>query len=130
MVLSNSRWSTCVVTTPNNMFLFDFFPHSYLFAPYLAGSIADMYENAHKVAPDNEEILSSLFMSYVRLSDYKKQQQTAMILHRLRPHKNPYYFWAIMSIVMQVGARLVPSLEIIENPEKCDREISLHSSTL
>ncbi|KAK2193508.1 hypothetical protein NP493_12g11037 [Ridgeia piscesae] len=64
-------------------------------------SIADMYENAHKVKPDSEEILSSLFMSYVRLSDYKKQQQTAMRLHRLRPAKNPYYFWAIMSIVMQ-----------------------------
>jgi len=62
-----------------------------------------MYENAHKVKPDSEEILSSLFMSYVRLSDYKKQQQTAMRLHRLRPAKNPYYFWAIMSIVMQVG---------------------------
>lgn len=66
-----------------------------------------MYENAHKVKPDNEEILSSLFMSYVRVSDYKKQQQTAMILHRLRPLKNPYYFWAIMSIVMQVGGCVI-----------------------
>lgn len=64
--------------------------------------IADMYQNAHKAMPDNEEILSSLFMSYVRLGDYKKQQQTAMTLHRLRPNKNPYYFWAVMSIVMQV----------------------------
>ena len=64
--------------------------------------IADMYENAHKVKPDNEEILSALFMAHVRLGDYKKQQQTAMILHRLRPNKNPYYFWAVMSIVMQV----------------------------
>ncbi len=60
-----------------------------------------MYERAHQAKPDSEEILSALFMSYVRLGDYKKQQQTAMALHRLRPLKNPYYFWAIMSIVMQ-----------------------------
>ena len=64
--------------------------------------MADMYENAHKVKPDNEEVLSSLFMAHVRLGNYKKQQQTAMTLHRLRPDKNPYYFWAVMSIVMQV----------------------------
>ena len=65
--------------------------------------IADMYENAHTAKPDNEEVLSALFMAYVRLGNYKKQQQTAMKLHRLRPNKNPYYFWAIMSIVMQVS---------------------------
>ncbi|KAJ8312970.1 hypothetical protein KUTeg_010343 [Tegillarca granosa] len=63
--------------------------------------IADLYENAHKNRPDNEDILSFLFMAYVRLGDYKKQQQTAMLLHKLQPQKNPYYFWAIMSIVMQ-----------------------------
>jgi len=27
--------------------------------------------------------------------------QVAMLLHKLRPQKNPYYFWAVMSIVMQ-----------------------------
>ncbi|XP_046361388.2 N-alpha-acetyltransferase 25, NatB auxiliary subunit-like [Haliotis rufescens] len=63
--------------------------------------IADLYENAHKSRPDNEEILSALFMAHVRLGDYKKQQQTAMLLHKLRPQKNPYYFWAVMSIIMQ-----------------------------
>ncbi len=62
-----------------------------------------MYDNAHKVRPENEEILSSLFLAYVRLADYTKQQQTAMALHRLRPDNNPYYFWAVMSIVMQVS---------------------------
>ena len=66
-------------------------------------TIAELYENAHRVQPDSEDILSSLFMAYVRISDYKKQQQTAMRLHRLQPTKNPYYFWAIMSIVMQVA---------------------------
>ena len=64
--------------------------------------IANLYENAHKARPDHEEILSCLFMAHVRLGDYKKQQQTAMLLHKLKPQKNPYYFWAIMSIVMQV----------------------------
>ncbi|XP_064612793.1 N-alpha-acetyltransferase 25, NatB auxiliary subunit-like [Liolophura sinensis] len=63
--------------------------------------IVDLYENAFKGRPDNEEILSALFMAYVRQGDYKKQQQTAMVLHKLRPNKNPYYFWAVMSIVMQ-----------------------------
>ena len=39
-------------------------------------------------------------MAYVRLGDFKKQQQTALALYKLHP-KNPYYFWAVMSIVMQ-----------------------------
>ncbi|KAL8619116.1 hypothetical protein ACOMHN_019388 [Nucella lapillus] len=64
-------------------------------------AIADLYENAHKARPDNEEVLSALFMAHVRLGNYKKQQQTAMALHKLRPSKNPYYFWAVMSSVMQ-----------------------------
>ncbi|ELT91697.1 hypothetical protein CAPTEDRAFT_185899 [Capitella teleta] len=63
--------------------------------------IADMYERANQAKPNSEEILTALFMSHVRLGDYKKQQQVAMQLHRLRPNKNPYYFWAIMSIYMQ-----------------------------
>lgn len=41
-------------------------------------------------------------MSYVRLGDFKKQQQTALALYKLVP-KNPYYFWAVMSIVMQAN---------------------------
>ncbi|XP_064648913.1 N-alpha-acetyltransferase 25, NatB auxiliary subunit-like [Lineus longissimus] len=63
--------------------------------------IANMFENAHKAKPDNEELLSALFMAYVRMGNYQKQQQTAMALHKLKPEKNPYYFWALMSIVMQ-----------------------------
>lgn len=59
-----------------------------------------MYENATKKEPQNEEFLSQLFMSYVRMGYYKKQQQAAMALYKARP-KNPYYFWAVMSIVLQ-----------------------------
>ena len=68
--------------------------------------IADMYKNAYEKKPDSEDILNALFMAYVRIGNYKKQQQIAMALHKLRPLKNPYYFWAVMSIVMQVGAVL------------------------
>lgn len=75
-------------------------------------AIADMYENAYKARPDNEEVLSALFMAHVRLGNYQKQLQTAMALHKLRPHKNPYYFWAVMSNVMQVNVLIFISLLI------------------
>ena len=65
-------------------------------------SIVDLYEHANRLKPDNEELLSALFMAYVRVGNYQKQQRTAMALHKLKPDKNPYYFWALMSIVMQV----------------------------
>ncbi|XP_015437860.1 PREDICTED: N-alpha-acetyltransferase 25, NatB auxiliary subunit [Dufourea novaeangliae] len=62
--------------------------------------ISEVYEAAAKADPKNEELLTHLFMSYVRVGDYKKQQQTALALYKLKP-KNPYYFWAVMSLVMQ-----------------------------
>lgn len=62
--------------------------------------IADAYEMAIKKDPNNEELHSHLFMAFVRMSDYKKQQLTALSLYKLKP-KNPYYFWAVMSIFMQ-----------------------------
>ncbi|CAL4073261.1 unnamed protein product, partial [Meganyctiphanes norvegica] len=62
--------------------------------------ICKVYEAAVKTEPKNEELLSHLFMSYVRIGDYKQQQKTAMHLYKLKP-KNPYYFWAVMSHVMQ-----------------------------
>ncbi|XP_076055672.1 phagocyte signaling impaired isoform X2 [Oratosquilla oratoria] len=62
--------------------------------------ICRVYENAVKVDPNNEELLSHLFMAHVRVGEYKKQQQAAMQLYKLKP-KNPYYFWAVTSIVMQ-----------------------------
>ena len=45
-------------------------------------------------------------MGYVRIGDYRKQQQTAMALFKVKP-KNPYYFWAVMSILMQVKVTIV-----------------------
>lgn len=39
-------------------------------------------------------------MAYVRISDYKSQQTVALQLYKAKP-KNPYYFWAVMSVVLQ-----------------------------
>eukprot|EP00794_Sanderia_malayensis_P013847 gene13847-15295_t len=63
--------------------------------------IATMYELAVSQHPKNEEFLSHLFMSYVRISNNAKQQKAAMSLYKAFPNKNPYYFWAVMSIFMQ-----------------------------
>jgi len=49
--------------------------------------LADMYENAHKSKPDNEEILNSLFMAYVRLGMHKKQQQVCVLYTDRLPSK-------------------------------------------
>lgn len=62
-----------------------------------------LYERATKKHPQNEEFLSHLMMAYVRVGEYKRQNQTAMQLYKLRPAKNPYYFWSVMSTVMQVS---------------------------
>lgn len=82
--------------------------------PSTADKISEVYEAAAKANPHNEELLTHLFMCYVRLGDYKKQQQTALALYKLKP-KNPYYFWAVMSIVMQA----------ISSDEKLTKSISL-----
>ncbi|XP_037088789.1 N-alpha-acetyltransferase 25, NatB auxiliary subunit-like [Pollicipes pollicipes] len=62
--------------------------------------ICELYEAVVKKEPTNEEFHSHLFMAFVRVLNYKKQQQTAMALYKAWP-KNPYYFWAVMSILMQ-----------------------------
>ncbi|KAJ8711174.1 hypothetical protein PYW07_008416 [Mythimna separata] len=59
-----------------------------------------LYENAVKAEQSSEELHSHLFMSYVRVGDYRSQQRAAMSLYKFAP-KNPYYFWAVMSIVLQ-----------------------------
>ncbi|KAL0818460.1 hypothetical protein ABMA28_008920 [Loxostege sticticalis] len=62
--------------------------------------VCALYEAAVKVDPNSEELHSHLFMSYVRVGDYRSQQRAAMALYKFAP-KNPYYFWAVMSIVLQ-----------------------------
>lgn len=62
--------------------------------------ICSLYSEASKSAPGNEDILSHLFMSYVRINDFKSQQAVALQLYKIKP-KNPYYLWAVMSVVLQ-----------------------------
>ena len=62
--------------------------------------ICMMYEKATQLDPSNEELLSQLFMAYVRIGAYKKQQSTALALYKVKA-KTPYYFWAVMSVVLQ-----------------------------
>lgn len=77
--------------------------------------ICKVYEAAVKSEPKNEELLSHLFMSYVRIGDYKQQQKTAMHLYKLKP-KNPYYFWAVMSHVMQAARSGDPLVQKVSLP--------------
>lgn len=62
--------------------------------------ICKLYETAVKLDPTNEELHTHLFMSYVHVFDFKSQQKSAMTLYKLKP-KNPYYCWAVMSIILQ-----------------------------
>ncbi|CAB3984664.1 Hypothetical predicted protein [Paramuricea clavata] len=64
--------------------------------------ISEIYEVALKKSPRNEELCTHLFMSYVRTSQFKKQQQVAMSLYKMF-QKNPYYFWVVMSYVLQAS---------------------------
>lgn len=87
-----------------------------------------MYENATAKDAGNEELLSQLFMSYVRVGFYKKQQQTALQLYKVKP-KNPYYFWAVMSVVLQaitcqVGVSAGRAILKQPNSFSCCREAS------
>lgn len=63
-------------------------------------NICALYTNAAKRSPANEDILSHLFMAHVRVNDFAAQQSVALQLYKLKP-KNPYYFWAVMSVVLK-----------------------------
>ncbi|CAI8015183.1 N-alpha-acetyltransferase 25, NatB auxiliary subunit, partial [Geodia barretti] len=63
--------------------------------------VVDLYTQAAEQYPGNQEILTHLFMAFVRVGNYHKQQQTALQLHKAFPDNGPYYCWRVMSIVMQ-----------------------------
>eukprot|EP00795_Rhopilema_esculentum_P015119 gene15119-6303_t len=103
--------------------------------------IATIYELAVAQHKNNEEFLSHLFMAYVRIGNNLKQQKTAMSLHKSFPLKNPYYFWAVMSIYMQaltsedekaVKAMLLPLAErmvakyVKDNKIEAEAEVQLY----
>ncbi|XP_059400362.1 N-alpha-acetyltransferase 25, NatB auxiliary subunit isoform X3 [Carassius carassius] len=67
--------------------------------------VSKLYEAAVRKVPASEEYHSHLFMAYARVGEYKKMQQAGMALYKIIP-KNPYYFWSVMSLVMQaISAR-------------------------
>ncbi|XP_039627265.1 N-alpha-acetyltransferase 25, NatB auxiliary subunit [Polypterus senegalus] len=66
----------------------------------MAELVMKLYEAAVKKVPNSEEYHSHLFMAYARVGEYKKMQQAGMALYKIVP-KNPYYFWSVMSLVMQ-----------------------------
>lgn len=68
--------------------------------------IAAVYADAAKHYPKNQEILTHLFMAYVRVGNCQRQQQTAGQLCKAFPLNGPYQCWRVMSVLMQVGSRL------------------------
>ncbi|KAM8854127.1 N-alpha-acetyltransferase 25, NatB auxiliary subunit [Synchiropus picturatus] len=62
--------------------------------------VIKLYEAAVKKVPLSEDFHTHLFMAYVRVGEYKKMQQAGMTLYKIKP-KNPYYYWSVMSLVMQ-----------------------------
>ncbi|XP_038061820.1 N-alpha-acetyltransferase 25, NatB auxiliary subunit-like [Patiria miniata] len=62
--------------------------------------IIELYTTALKSNPKNEEFHTHLFMALVRVGDYKRQQQVAKEMYKVFP-KNPYYFWGVMSTILQ-----------------------------
>lgn len=73
--------------------------------------IVELYQHAVKQNPGNEELLAHLFVSHVRVEDYKAQQAVALQLYKAQP-KNAYYFWSVISVVFQG----------IRGPESCTPE--------
>lgn len=98
-----------------------------------------------KKVPLSEEYHSHLFMAYARVGEYKKMQQVrkesrerlpsgcrdtltlkdvpfqaGMALYKIVP-KNPYYFWSVMSLVMQVRprVRMVASVSLPRRQQPC-----------
>ncbi|KAG4065801.1 hypothetical protein HA402_012479 [Bradysia odoriphaga] len=110
------------------------------------GKICTLYSNAAKQSPGCEDILSHLFISYVRVNDFAAQQLVAMQLYKLKP-KNPYYFWAVMSVYLKavrgpdskvpekskllltLGQRMIDK-QIAENKIDAEQEVQLYLSIL
>lgn len=64
--------------------------------------IVDLYEAALKRKPSDQDILVQLFMAYVRIFNFKRQKEIAMVMYKNFPKKSRLYtFWAIISLVKQ-----------------------------
>lgn len=100
--------------------------------------ITTLYERAVAVSP-TEQNLTHLFMAHVRNRSFKNQQLVAMRLFK-EFNNTPYFFWAVMSIVMQardsleMGMKMFYPLaaKMVENHVskygyKAGAEIELHA---
>lgn len=75
------------------------------------GRIVDLYEAASRRKPNNLDIMSHLFMSHVRVFNFKRQKEIALQMYKIEKEKaiekvdekkkRLYSFWATMSLVMQ-----------------------------
>ncbi|VDM67154.1 unnamed protein product [Strongylus vulgaris] len=103
--------------------------------------ITTLYERAVAVSP-TEQNLTHLFMAHVRNRSFKNQQLVAMRLFK-EFNNSPYFFWGVMSIVMQahenpeMGSKMFFPLaaRMIENHVgkhgyKAGAEIELHAMVL
>jgi N-terminal acetyltransferase B complex non-catalytic subunit len=66
--------------------------------------IALIYESASTAMPFNEEYANHWFMALVRTDRFKDQQMLAMKLQKQFKTQPKYYFWAVISIYLQLKA--------------------------
>lgn len=84
--------------------------------------IVELYEAAFERKPNDPEIMAHLFMAYVRVFNFKRQKEIALLMYKNLPTKRRLYsFWAIVSLVMQ-SQELKKSCLTQENP---DRQVCL-----
>lgn len=67
---------------------------------FSVGRICQIYQNAVDRDGGSEELLTQLYMSYVRVNEFAAQQRVAMQLFKMK-QKNPYYCWAVMSCFLR-----------------------------
>ena len=111
----------CNTSVYNNYVMLNNYKLVPFFSPSADNKMVLLYESAAKSYPNNEDILTHLYMAYVRVDEYQKQQkvggakegvvchcvfirsQTAVQLLKQFPSNAPYYCWRVMSILMQVS---------------------------
>ena len=93
--------------------------HTHVFTHTIVKRITELYADAAKHYPKNQEILTHLFMAYVRVGDYQRQQQTAAALHKTFPESGPYYCWRVMSVLMQVCTTVEEAFIVLSQNPSC-----------
>eukprot|EP00803_Ostreobium_quekettii_P004295 evm.model.scf_292.2 EVM.evm.TU.scf_292.2 scf_292:7318-20147(-) len=75
------------------------------------GCLTEAYEAACQKQPKDYDLLVGLFGCYVREDNFPKQQLVAMQIHKLGAYPVRYFWWAVISLVLQAWGELsgVPS---------------------